>query len=106
MHSFDMCNGFPVPHNCRFRSALFSSRTVGFPESGWRRQLFSPRNLSIPSEVQALACIRLLTTWLYPRLDILQNSILLGSAPDNAFLPMPTAHREPLYTITALPRSP
>ena len=36
-----MCGGFTVPHGCRFRSALFSSRTVGFPESGWRRQLLS-----------------------------------------------------------------
>ena len=38
-----MCGGFPVPHSPRFRSALFSSRTVGFPESGWRRQLLSRR---------------------------------------------------------------
>ena len=39
-----MCRGFPVPHDWRFRSALLSSRTVGFPESGWRRQLLSRRS--------------------------------------------------------------
>ena len=64
----------PISTNSsRFRRALFSSRTVGFPESGWRRQLLSPRNLPVWSKVQALACIRSTTIRLYPRLDISQS---------------------------------
>ena len=47
MHPFGICSGFPVPHGGRFRSALLSSRTVGFPESGWRWQPQTSLPLSI-----------------------------------------------------------
>lgn len=62
-----MCGGFPVPHSCRFRSALFSSRTVGFPESGWRRQLLSRRPFHVGERLKVSFPYALLLPTCYQR---------------------------------------
>ena len=47
------------------------------------------------------------STWrLYPRLDIHPQLAFPGSAPGPVTVYMPTAHREPLCTVTALPLPP
>jgi len=40
MHPFGMCSGFLVPPWFAFPQAPLSSRTVGFPESGWQPAIF------------------------------------------------------------------
>jgi hypothetical protein len=36
IHRFRLRGKWPPDHASRFRKPPFSSRTVGFPESGWR----------------------------------------------------------------------
>jgi len=67
---FRLRHGFLVPPWPTFPRAPLSSRTVGFPESGWRRRL-SPKDLPVLPEVQALARIRPVDARLYLRLGIL-----------------------------------
>jgi hypothetical protein len=90
-------------HGPRLHQAPFSSRTVGFPESGWRRQPVSPRNLPETSEAKALVCIHPESFRLYPRLDILPGHTSFRHCVRLCFPPMPTAYREPLCTTAALP---
>ena len=40
MHPFGMCSGFLIPPWPTFPQAPLSSRTVGFPESGWQQWHF------------------------------------------------------------------
>ena len=98
--------GSQFPIISRFCPALFSSRTVGFPESGWRRQPFhdSPSRTSsglsarshTPSEARLSEPLRCpLACSAVPRHCIRMRGRATAAA-----------HREPLCASLALPYSP
>ena len=88
---FRLRRGFLVPPWLTFPRAPLSSRTVGFPESGWQRQL-SPKDLPSQPEVQALARIHPWVVRLYLRLDDAAVAMrTLALCPDAAapYRPLP-----------------
>ncbi len=86
-----------------FPQAPLSSRTVGFPESGWQQQL-SPKDLPSHLEAQALARIHPWVGWLYLRLgpDVGCHHGLEQS-PGGVSCHVPATYREPLCPLEALP---
>ena len=86
-----------------FPQAPLSSRTVGFPESGWQQQL-SPKDLPRQSEAQALARIHPWAAWLCLQLDTHGGwHRSLGLRPDGVPNSVPATYREPLRPPQALP---
>ena len=86
-----------------FPQAPLSSRTVGFPESGWQQQL-SPEDLPRHPEAQALARVRPWDAWLYLQLDtdrVLHRKP--GSVSRRCLFAVPATYREPLRPQQALP---
>ena len=86
-----------------FPQAPLSSRTVGFPESGWQQQL-SPEDLPRHPEAQALARVRPWDAWLYLQLDtdrVLHRKP--GSVSSRCLFAVSATYREPLRPPQALP---
>jgi hypothetical protein len=105
MHPFGLCRGFLIPPWLTFPQAPLSSRTVGFPESGWQQQL-SPEDLPRQSEAQALARIHPWAAWLCLQLDTRGGwHRSLDLCPDGVRNSVPATYREPLRLTRALPES-
>jgi len=87
--------GILVPPWSTFPWAPLSSRTVGFPESGWQRRL-SPEDLPGAPEAQALARVHPLRRRLYFQLGVRGSSSLSGSVSRRCSRATPATYREPL----------
>ena len=104
-HPFGCAAGSQFHPDSRFHSALFSSRTVGFPESGWRRQFLS-RHPFLPSEKlkrsSASALRQLVISAASP---LARKYTLLRFCVRACRRASASAHREFLCTRSALPLS-